>query len=175
MKPKNAAQTGSIENASAVRVALVRRCAHVWARNASALAKTPVTSSAPQTVQPCGNGRSRERERDREQAGERGQHLDERERERVVARGVALHQDDLERVDGGAGEHEQVAEQRAAVDAGEQREAGGRERDAEPGAAADARAGRGRARAAACRTTYMPVMKPVEETVVRSSPAVCSA
>ena len=54
VKPKNAAQTGSSENASAVCVALVRRWAHVWARNASALAKTPVTSSAPQTVQPCG-------------------------------------------------------------------------------------------------------------------------
>src|SRR5262249_6126266 len=52
--PKNAAHTGSSENASAVRVALVRRCAHVCARNASALAKTPVTSSAPHTVQPCG-------------------------------------------------------------------------------------------------------------------------
>ena len=53
--PKNPAKTGSIANASAVWVALARRCAQVWTRNASALAKMPVTSSALQTVQPCGS------------------------------------------------------------------------------------------------------------------------
>ena len=86
VKPKNAAHTGSSENASAVRVALVRRCAHVCARNASALAKTPVTSSAPHTVQPCGTLELAGGERDHEQPGERGEHLDEREGDRVVAR-----------------------------------------------------------------------------------------
>ena len=53
-KPKSAAQTGSSANASAVRAADRRRCAHVCTRNASAEAKTPVTISAPQTVQPRG-------------------------------------------------------------------------------------------------------------------------
>ena len=103
VKPKNAAQTGSSENASAVCVALVRRCAQVWARNASALAKTPVTISAPQTVQPCGTAQlARRASATTSSPTKAASHLDERERERVVARREALHQDDLERVDGGA-------------------------------------------------------------------------
>ena len=53
-KPKIPANTGSSAKTSAVRVALVRCCAQACTRNASALAKTPVTSSAPHTVQPCG-------------------------------------------------------------------------------------------------------------------------
>src|SRR6185436_8120276 len=53
-KPKNAAKTGSSAKASAVRVALRLRCAQVWTRKPSALAKTPVTTSALHTVQPCG-------------------------------------------------------------------------------------------------------------------------
>jgi hypothetical protein len=52
--PKSAAKTGSIVKARAVRVADVLRCAQVWTRKPSALAKTPVTSRAPHTVQPCG-------------------------------------------------------------------------------------------------------------------------
>ena len=39
-------------------VAEVRRWAHVWTRYPSALANTPVTSSAPQTVHPRGTPRS---------------------------------------------------------------------------------------------------------------------
>src|SRR4029077_7698817 len=50
--PKSAAQTGSSVKTSAVRVALVSRCAHVCTRNPIALANTPVTSNAPNTVQP---------------------------------------------------------------------------------------------------------------------------
>lgn len=52
--PKKAAKTGSAAKAKAVRVALVRFWAHVWITKASALAKIPVTTSAPQTVHPCG-------------------------------------------------------------------------------------------------------------------------
>ena len=109
VKPKKAAQTGSSENASAVCVAVARRWAHVCARNASALAKTPVTRSAPQTVQPCGHASWPAADRDDEQARARREHLDERERDRVVERCEPLHQDDLQRVDGGSREHEQVA------------------------------------------------------------------
>ena len=53
-KPKMPAKTGSIANAIAVREALIRRCAQVWTRKPSALAKIPVTRSALQTVHPCG-------------------------------------------------------------------------------------------------------------------------
>ena len=113
-KPKNAAQTGSIVNASAVRVADVRRCAHVWTRKASALAKTPVTSSAPHTVQPRGTSRSPSASGDDERARRNAASIStKRERERVEARRVPLHQDDLERVDGRAGEHEQVSRRRS--------------------------------------------------------------
>ena len=133
VNPKNAVQTGSSENASAVCVAVARRCAQVCARNASALAKTPVTSSAPQTVQPCGHASCPATGRNDEQAGERSEHLDERERDRVVARGEPLHQDDLQRVDRGAREHEQVSAERARVHAArEQREPGGCEHHADP-------------------------------------------
>jgi len=52
--PKKPAHTVSREKTSAIRVALIRRCAHTWIRYASALAKTPVTTSAAQTVQPRG-------------------------------------------------------------------------------------------------------------------------
>ena len=48
-----------------MRVALVVFCAQVWTTNPSALAKIPVTSSAPQTVQPCGTDSSRHGERRR--------------------------------------------------------------------------------------------------------------
>ncbi len=48
------AKTGSIANAIAVREALICRCAQVWTRKPSALAKIPVTSSAPHTVHPRG-------------------------------------------------------------------------------------------------------------------------
>ncbi len=147
MIPKNAAHTGSSENASAVRVALVRRCAHVCARNASALANTPVTTSALHTVQPCGIVKLARGERDDEQPGERAEHLDQRERDRVVARREALHQHDLERVDGRARQHEQVAGERAAVHTGEEREADRRERDAERRPAAEPVAEEQRARA----------------------------
>ena len=53
-KPKTAVQTGSIAKASAVRAAESCRCAHVWTRNPSALAKMPVTRSAPHTTHPRG-------------------------------------------------------------------------------------------------------------------------
>ena len=121
-KPKIPAHTGSIANASAVRVALVRRCAHVWTRKASALAKMPVTSSALQTVQPARHLDLAERDRDDCEAGEGREHLGLSEGDRVVARRIALHQDDLQRVGGRPQEHEQVAERIARADAGEQRE-----------------------------------------------------
>ena len=60
------------------------------------------------------------------------------------------------------------------MDAGEQREAERREHDADPGAAADPRP-EARSASSGVSTTYIPVTKPVEETEVRSSPAVCSA
>ena len=147
VKPKSAAHTGSSVKTSAVRFALVRRCAQVCTRNASALANTPVTSSAPHTVQPCGTSSGRER-RDREHR-ERREHHQQREPERVVARREALHQQDLQRVDRGAREHEQVADRRAAGHARDQREPGRREHDAEPDAARRPAAGRARGRAAA--------------------------
>ena len=53
-KPKIPVKTGSSVKISAVCVALVRRWAQLWTRYASALANTPVTTSAPHTVQPVG-------------------------------------------------------------------------------------------------------------------------
>ena len=103
---------------SAVRVALVERWAQVWTRKPSALAKMPVTSSAPQTVQPCGTARVRDA-RGSPSTREGDEQLEQREGERVVERRVALEQDDLEREDRGGAEDEQVAAGRAAVHAGE--------------------------------------------------------
>ena len=159
----------------AVRVAVVRLCAHVCARNASALAKTPVTSSAPQTVQPCGTGRSPQASAIASRPPNAVSISTSVNAIGVVARRVALHQHDLERIDRGTGKHEEVAEQRAAVDAGEQRETE-RSRAATPSQAPRPTRSRNTASASnGVSTTYMPVMKPVEDTVVRSSPAVCSA
>ena len=115
------------------------------------------------------------RKRDREQADERREHLDKRERERVVARREALHQDDLQRVDGGAREHEQVAGERPAMHAGEQREPDGREQHPDPHRERAIRVRKSASAISGVSTTYIPVTKPVLETVVRSSPTVWSA
>src|SRR6266704_867728 len=93
VNPKSAVQTGSMAKASAVRVALVLRCAQLWTRKPSALANTPVTSSAPQTVQPCAGARAG----DRGKPGTGREHLYEREGERVEPRRDTLEQDDLDR------------------------------------------------------------------------------
>ena len=144
MNPKKAAHTGSSENASAVRVALVRRCAQV-----------------------CDEERERAREhaRDDQRAPDRpavrhascprasattsspanaAEHLDQRERERVVARREALHQHDLERVDGRAG-RARAGRRRASRRATPESSASPTVASATPSQAAARRAGRGRA------------------------------
>ena len=170
VKPKNAAQTGSSENASAVCVAVARRWAHVCARNASALAKTPVTRRAPQTVQPCGHASCAGRVAIDEQARARGDHLDQRECDRVVDRREALHQHDLQRVDGGSREHEQVAGRRARVNATRAARARLWRAGRRPTPRAPPGPGRAASASSGVSTTYIPVMKPVDETDVRSRP-----
>ena len=75
---------------------------------------------------------------DRE-AAEGRQHLRLCEGDRVVAGRVPLHQRDLQRIGGRAGEHEQVADGVAGTDAGQERETGDGEADAEPDGGADSR------------------------------------
>src|SRR3954470_7643706 len=111
---------------------------------------------------------------DHQEPGEGGEHLGERERDRVVPGSEALHHDDLEREQRGAAEHERVAARRASVDPGEHREADRRERDSRPGRARNAHRKSASAKSGV-KTTYVPVMNPVEETELRSSPAVCNA
>ena len=113
-------------------------------------------------------------ERNGEQADEGGDHLDERERERVEPRREPLHQDDLERVDGSSTEHEEVADGRAAAHTREESEARRRERDRTQ-VLAPIRVPKSSSARRGVITTYIPVTKPVDETDVRSRPAVCSA
>ena len=99
VKPKNAAHTGSSENTSAVRVALVAPLGpgldeeRERAReDAGHEQRAPDRPAVRQLELPGSDS-------DDEQTGERDEHLDERERERVVPWGVPLHQHDLQRVD----------------------------------------------------------------------------
>ena len=138
-KPKMPAKTGSIANAIAVREALIRRCAQVWTRKPSALAKIPVTRSAYHTVHPLGSSSWPSATGDDGEARECGEHLRLRERDGVVARRISLHQHDLERVRGGAEQDEQVAARIADTDPREQRQPAHRERDPEPDQPADLR------------------------------------
>ena len=131
-----------------------------------------MTSSAPHTVQPRGHLELAERDRDRDEADERGRHLQERQRPRVVARRIPLHRRDLQRRGERAREHERVAERRSAGRTVQEQQAR-RPRSATP---AQTARGTGVPKSASAmsgvKTTYSPVMKPVLDTVVSSSPAV---
>ena len=108
---------------SAARAAVVRDWTQVATRYPSAPAKTPVTTSAYQTVPPRGSVELAAAIAIAAKHGTRDRHLQERQRPRVVARREPLHRDDLERLGDGVAEHERVARRRPAGHAVEQQRA----------------------------------------------------
>ena len=163
VKPKNAAQTGSSENTSAVCVAR-RAPLRPGLREERERAREDAGDEqrAPHrpAVRHCELAGRRSRSTSR--PAQAAEHLDEREGERVVARREPLHQDDLQRVDRGAGEHEQVASDGRRVHAAREQQRARPSRAATPTQAArgDADPEEQRARVSGVSTTYIPVMKP---------------